>query len=113
VARGVDDVEDEVGATRTRAVSSHGGVLGEDRDALLTLEVARVHDPVHELRAFVERAGLAQHRVDECRLPVVDVGDDCDVAELGQGHTLGSPSEAYGRPGRLVGRRAGGGNRRR
>ena len=32
--------------------------------------------------AFAEGAGLAQHRVDERRLAVVDVGDDRDVADV-------------------------------
>ena len=32
-----------------------------------------------------ERARLPEERVDERRLPVVDVGDDRDVAELGSG----------------------------
>ncbi len=62
----------------------HGGVLGEDRDALLALEVAGVHDPVGDTFELVggERAGLAQHRVDERGLAVVDVRDDRDVAEV-------------------------------
>ena len=37
----VDDVEADVGVVDR-------GLLGEDRDALLALEVARVHDPVHD-----------------------------------------------------------------
>ena len=42
VTRRVDDVDRQV-------VPAHGRVLGEDRDALLALEVARVHDPVGQL----------------------------------------------------------------
>jgi hypothetical protein len=34
-----------------------------------------------------EGARLAQHRVDQGGLPVVDVGDDRDVSEFGQGVT--------------------------
>ena len=60
-----------------------GRLLGEDRDALLALEVARVHDPVDDGLVRAERAGLAEHRVDERRLAVVDVGDDGDVAQVG------------------------------
>jgi hypothetical protein len=43
VTGGVDDVE--------RDVAPHQrGVLGEDRDALLTLEVHRVHDPLGDVK---------------------------------------------------------------
>ena len=71
-----------------------GRLLGEDRDALLALEVARVHDPVDDGLVRPEGAGLAEHRVDQRGLAVVDVGDDGDVAQVG----------ADGGPG--VGRRA-------
>ena len=57
-------------------------LLGEDRDALLALEVARVHHPVDDGLVRAERAGLAEHRVDERGLAVVDVGDDRDVAQV-------------------------------
>ena len=59
------------------------GLLGEDRDPLLALEVARVHDPIDERLVGPEGAGLAEHRVDERGLAVVDMGDDGDVAEVG------------------------------
>ena len=58
------------------------GVLGEDRDALLALQVARVHDALVDVLVLAERAGLPEHGVDERRLPVVDVGDDCDIAQV-------------------------------
>ena len=47
-----------------------------------------------------ERAGLAEHRVDERGLAVVDVGDDRDVAEV--------VADGGGRSGRGVGRDGGG-----
>jgi hypothetical protein len=75
VARGVDDVDLDV-------VALNRGVLREDRDALLALEVARVHDALGDLLVGPERAGLPEHGVDERRLSVVDVGDDCDVAQV-------------------------------
>ena len=76
VAGRVDDVEADPGVV-------DGRLLGEDRDALLALEVARVHDPVDDRLVRAEGAGLAQHRVDEGGLAVVHVGDDGDVAEIG------------------------------
>ena len=75
VAGRVDDVDLHVAAL-------NGGVLGEDRDALLALQVARVHDALGDVLVLAERAGLPEHRVDERRLAVVDVGDDRDVAQV-------------------------------
>ena len=75
VARGVDDVELDPAVV-------DGGVLGEDRDPLLALQVHRVHHPLVYVLALAEGAGLPQHRVDQRRLAVVDVGDDRDVAEV-------------------------------
>ena len=75
VAGGVDDVD-------RGAVPVDRGVLGEDRDPLLALQVAGVHDPVDRLGALAEGAGGAQHGVDERGLAVVDVGDDGDVAQI-------------------------------
>ena len=80
----------EVGvAGGVHEVELHGsvadrGVLGEDRDAALALLVHRVHDEVGEPLGLVdgEHAGLAQHRVDQGGLAVVDVGDDRDVADV-------------------------------
>ncbi len=71
----VDDVELDV-------LVAQRGVLGEDRDALLALEVHRVEDAVVDVLAGAEGAGLPQHGVDERRLAVVDVGDDRDVADV-------------------------------
>ena len=71
----VDDVE-------LRVAVLDRGVLGEDRDALLALEVHRVHDAVVDVLVGAEGAGLPQHRVDQRRLAVVDVGDDRDVAQV-------------------------------
>ena len=75
VAGRVDDVELDV------AVADRG-VLGEDRDALLALEVHRVHDALVDVLVGAEGARLPEHGVDERRLAVVDVGDDGDVAEV-------------------------------
>jgi len=58
-------------------------LLGEGRDPLLALEVARVQDTLRHVLVLAERARLPEHGVDERRLPVVDVGDDRDVAQVG------------------------------
>ncbi len=79
VARRVDDVDRDL-----RSVVGgvgHGGVLRHDGDALLTLEVHRVHDALGDVLVVAEGAGLPEKRIDEGRLAVVDVGDDGDVAD--------------------------------
>ena len=75
VARRVDDVELDV-------ADADGGVLREDRDALLALEIHRVHDALVDVLVLAERAGLPEQRVDEGRLAVIDVSDDRDVANI-------------------------------
>ena len=75
VAGGVDDVQ-------AAGAEPEGGLLGEDRDALLALEIEGVEDPVDDGGVGTEGAGLAEHRVDERRLAVVDVGDDRHVAQF-------------------------------
>ena len=88
----VDDVQLHV-------ADADGGVLGEDRDPLLALEIERVHDALGDVLVLAERAGLPEQRVDERRLAVVDMGDDRDVpdvvaclhvsvGELGRGGTV-------------------------
>ena len=61
---------------------SDRGVLGQDGDALLALEVARVHDPFVDRLVGPECAGLPQHGVDQGGLAVVDVGHDGHVADV-------------------------------
>ncbi len=85
VAGGVDDVDDRHAAVGVVAV--HGGVLGEDRDALFPLQVTGVHQSLDGVvAAMVQGARLAQHRVDQGRLPMVDVCHDGDVPELHAGN---------------------------
>jgi hypothetical protein len=50
-----------------------GRVLGHDRDALLALQVDRVHDPLRHVLVGAEDAGLPEHGVDQGGLAVVDV----------------------------------------
>ncbi len=103
VTGGVDDVD------RHRLAAAGGtgvvdrGVLREDGDPLLALEVAGVHHPLREALGLVggERSRLVQHRVDERRLAVVDVRDDRDVAEVGTG---GHGGAGVFREGNWVGR---------
>ena len=89
--QGALDLAPEVGvAGRVHDVDLHPairdrGVLRHDRDALLALEVDRVHDPLGDGLVRAEDAALPEHRVDQGGLAVVDVGDDGDVPEVRPG----------------------------
>ena len=61
------------------AVIHHGGGLGQNRDAALTLEVVGVHDSLLDVLVRSENAALTQQLVDQRRLAVVDVGNNRDV----------------------------------
>jgi hypothetical protein len=81
VSGGVDDV-DAVFGVGALVQPADGGVLGQDGDAALALEVVRVHHALAEVLAGVEGLGLAQQLVDQRGLAVVDVGNDGDVAKI-------------------------------
>ncbi|SII84905.1 Uncharacterised protein [Mycobacteroides abscessus subsp. abscessus] len=77
VAGGVDHVECVRGAV---GLPRHAHGLGFDGDAAFAFYV----HPVEVLRAHVARlddAGDLEHPVGERRLPVVDVGDDAEIAD--------------------------------
>ena len=74
VAWRINDVD---GDSRTvRQSVTNGGVLGEDRNALFSLQVHRVQHPFLDGLADAERPRLPKHRVDQGGLAMVDVGDD-------------------------------------
>ena len=84
VARGVDDVDHRHAAVGVLPV--HGGVLRQDGDALFLLQVTGVHQALDGVVTAVgQRAGLPQHRVDQGRLPVVDVRHNGDIPEIHAG----------------------------
>ena len=70
----IDDVDLDV-------VIGERGVLGENRDAALALEIVRVHHPLDDFLVGAEDAALAEHGVDERGLAMVDVSDDGDIAD--------------------------------
>ena len=75
VAGGVDDVDRLVVPVDRR-------VLGLDRDALFLLQVHRVHGPLLNALVGAEDAALLEELVDEGGLPVVNVGDNGDIADV-------------------------------
>ncbi len=76
VARRIHDVDLYV-------VIEDGGVLGEDGNAALALQVVRVHDALDHVLIGAEGAALAKHGVNQRGLAVVHVGDDGDIANAG------------------------------
>ena len=90
------DLATEVGVTRrihdvqADVAVLDAGLLGEDGDALLALEVAGVHHPFGDDLVGLEGARLLEDGIDEGRLAVVDVGHDGDVAQVGADGGLGS-----------------------
>ncbi len=75
VPGGVHDVD-------ARPAVGDGGVLRHDRDALLALEVDRVHHPLPHRLVLAEDPALPEHRVHQRGLAVVHVRDDRHVADL-------------------------------
>ena len=94
VARGVDDVDgDAIFQAESLcggAAIVDGGVLRENGNALLALEIAGVHDTLTGLFNRVtlgERSGLPEHCVNQRGLAMIDVCDDRDVSQVGtRGH---------------------------
>ena len=75
VSGGVDEIDG-------LAAPVDGGVLGLDGDALLALEIHGVHHAFLDLLVGAVDAALLEEFVDERGLPVVDVGDNGDVADV-------------------------------
>jgi hypothetical protein len=59
-----------------------GRVLGQNGNTALFFERVRVHDADVDVLTLSENAALLEHGVNEGGLPVVDMGDDCDVAQV-------------------------------
>ena len=83
MARGIDDVDLD-------ALVMYRSILGQDGDAALALDVARVHDAVLDHLVFTECARLLEHLVDQRGLAVVNVRDDRNVAQIVTNHIYSS-----------------------
>ena len=73
VARGIYDVD-------LYALVMYRGVLCQNGNAALTLDVARVHDTLFYHLIFAESASLLEHLIDQSSLAMVNVRNDGDVA---------------------------------
>ena len=82
------DLAAEIGVTRRvdnvdlRVAVAHGGVLGQDRDAALALQIVGVHDALDDFLMLAICTALLEHFVDQRGLAVVNVGDDGDVSQF-------------------------------
>ena len=56
--------------------------MNQPDDAALALERVRVHHALIDDLVLAEGPGLAEHLVDEGRLPVIDVRDDGNIADF-------------------------------
>ena len=81
VARRVHDVDLHV-------LVVDGGVLGQNGDAALTLDVTAVHDTLSHSLIVAESAALAQQGVHQRGLAVVNVSDDSDIAQIVTNHKI-------------------------
>ena len=64
----------------TSALVVYRGVLGQNGNAALALDVAGVHDAFLYHLIFAESTSLLEHLVNQSCLAVVNVRDDGDVA---------------------------------
>ena len=82
MAGSIHDVDLD-GLAGDRVRDGDGGIFGQDGDAALAFEVIGVHHALGHLLVVAEGMRLAQQPVHQGGLPVVDVGDDCNIAEIG------------------------------
>ena len=82
VAGGVDEVDLDVTVL-------DGGVLREDGDPALALQLIRVHDERAGGVGIPEDHALLQQAIHECGLAMVDVGDDRNIPKVGAGRPAG------------------------
>src|SRR5690606_14221365 len=71
----VDDVD-------AHALPVHRRAFRQDGDAALALQIVAIERALDHLLVGTEGAGLAQKGVDQGRLAMVDMGNDCDVTAV-------------------------------
>ena len=75
MAWGVDDIDLVVFIV-------DGGVFSENRDPSFALLVLAVHDAFRDFFIISEDVRLLEEIIKKCCLTVVDVGNNCNVADL-------------------------------
>jgi len=74
MSRSIDDIDDV-------AIVGDRSVFGIDRDPSFSLLIVTIHDEILIFGKF-HRTGLRKQLVYEGRLPMIDMGDDCDISDL-------------------------------
>ena len=74
----------------------HGGAFGEDGYAPLAFKIVAVERALGHLLMFAERARLLEQLVHQGGLPMVDVSNDRDVADVHRGSGRGCGVECCG-----------------
>ena len=64
-----------------------GRVLGKDGDAALAFQIARIHHALLHLLVRAEHAALAEQAIHKRGLAVINMRDDCNVANVFVCHT--------------------------
>ena len=75
MARGIHDVD-------FISFIVNGGILGENGDATLPLQIAGVHDPVHRGLILPVDAALLEHFIHQCGLAMVNMGNDGNITDF-------------------------------
>ncbi len=79
VTWGVDDID--APWLVVRVSPANRGILRQNGNPALFLDIAGVHDALFTVAAFVQRTGLPQQLIDERRFTVVNVGHDGNVTK--------------------------------
>jgi len=82
VPGGVDDVERDATLRCPRARVPDRGVFRQDGDALFTLKIHRIQNPLGDILIGAKGACLPKHGIDQRGLSVVNVGDDGNVSQI-------------------------------
>ena len=97
MTRRVHQIEDILFAAPRLVSQTHG--LRLDRDATLALDIHAIEQLVAEF-ALAHGAGRLDQAVGECRLAVVDMRDDREIANMREvGHGAPESPDHRGRPG--------------
>ena len=72
---GIDDVD-------ARILPEDGRHLGQDGDAALPFEIIGIEGALGNALVFAQRSRLLEQPIDQGRLPVVDMSDDCNIAQI-------------------------------
>jgi len=77
--------------------------MNQPDDAALALKVHRIHYAVYNGLIVTVSSRLFEHRIDQGRLAVIDVRDDCYVSNLACFHLIVMPRKEFDVEGKRLG----------